>query len=198
MARGVMGRVNDEALTAKLHGLDAQRRAEARAQHGKATGVSWRSAGSHKDENDIWRGGVAVGSYGEAALRESSVISDARGWGRYCGRVYQGKGGERLVVVVVYAPDSTYDEGDKTCGKYPQRLGGRVAPVSKGTTAPRWKPGAAMPVPTKEQVTHPKRLLMSDLELHLRHYETKFNFCVRNSNKPIFSFVVADLEISEK
>ena len=61
MARGVMGRVNDEALTAKLHGLDAQRRVEVRAQHGKATGVSWRSAGSHKDENGISRGGVALG-----------------------------------------------------------------------------------------------------------------------------------------
>ena len=81
MARGVMGRVNDEVLTAKLRGLDAQRRAEARAQHSKATGVSWRSAGSRKDENDIWHDGVAVGSYGEAALRESSAISDARGWG---------------------------------------------------------------------------------------------------------------------
>ena len=122
MARGVMGRVHDEALTAKLHGPDAQRRAEARAQDGKAIGVSWRSVGSHKDKNDIWRGGVAIGSYGEAALRESSVISDARGWGRYCGRVYQGKGGKRLVVVVVYAPDSTYDEGDTTCGNYSQRL----------------------------------------------------------------------------
>ena len=60
MARGAMGRANDEALTVKPHGLDAQRRAEVRAQHGKATGVSWRSAGSHKDENGIsWR--VAVG-----------------------------------------------------------------------------------------------------------------------------------------
>ena len=45
MARGVMGRVNDEALTVKLRGLDAQRRAKVRAQHGKATGVSWRSGG---------------------------------------------------------------------------------------------------------------------------------------------------------
>ena len=53
MARGVKGRVHDEALAAKLHGLDAQRRAEARAQHGKATGVSWRSARSHKDDTDI-------------------------------------------------------------------------------------------------------------------------------------------------
>ena len=30
-----------------------------------------------------------------------------------------------------------------------------------------------MPVPTKEQVAHPKRLLLSDLELHLRHYVYK-------------------------
>ena len=70
MARGVMGRVNDEALIEKLSGLDAQQRVEARAQHGKAASVSWRSAGSHKDESNIWRGGVAVCSYGEAALRE--------------------------------------------------------------------------------------------------------------------------------
>ena len=39
MARGVMGRVNDEALAEKLSGLDAQQRAEARAQHGKAASV---------------------------------------------------------------------------------------------------------------------------------------------------------------
>ena len=93
MARGVMGRVNDEALIEKLSGLDAQQRAEARAQHGKAASVSWRSAGSHKDDSNIWRGGVAVCSYDEAALRESSVISDASGWKRYCGRVCQGNGG---------------------------------------------------------------------------------------------------------
>ena len=45
--------------------------------------------------------------------------------------------------------------------------------MSKGTTDAQWKPGVAMPVPTKEQVTHPKRLLLSDLELHLRHYVHK-------------------------
>ena len=28
-----------------------------------------------------------------------------------------------MVVVVVYTPDSTYDEGDTTCGTYSQRLG---------------------------------------------------------------------------
>ena len=80
MARGVAGRINDGALAKKLSGLDARKHAEARSQHGKAASVSWRSAGSHKDERSIWRGGVAVGPYGEAALRESSVISDARGW----------------------------------------------------------------------------------------------------------------------
>ena len=71
-----------------------------------------------------------------------------------------------MVVVVMYAPDSTYDEGDTACGNCSQRLGERAAAVSKGTAAAQWKPGVAMPVPTKEQVKLPKRLLMSDLELH--------------------------------
>ena len=44
--------------------------------------------GSHKDESDILRGGVALGSYGDAAAREFGVIDDARGWGRYTGRIY--------------------------------------------------------------------------------------------------------------
>ena len=58
------------------------------------TRVNWQSAGSHKDESDIWRGGVALGSYGDAAVREFGVIDDARGWGRYTGRIYQGKEGK--------------------------------------------------------------------------------------------------------
>ena len=62
------GAVNDEALAKKLSGLDVQQRAEARAQHGKAASVRWRSAGFHKDESSIWRGGVAVGS---SATREA-------------------------------------------------------------------------------------------------------------------------------
>ena len=66
--------------------------------------MNWQSAGSHKDESDIWRGVVALGSYGDAAVREFGVIDDARGWGRYTGRIYQGKEGKAMVVVVVYAP----------------------------------------------------------------------------------------------
>ena len=45
--------------------------------------------------------------------------------------------------------------------------------MSKGTAEAQWKPGVAMSVPTKEQVTHLKRLLLSNLELHLRHYVYK-------------------------
>jgi hypothetical protein len=45
----------------------------------KPAKVQWTSAGSHKDENDIWRGGVALGSYGEAVLRLFTVMDDCRG-----------------------------------------------------------------------------------------------------------------------
>ena len=79
--------------------------------------MNWQSAGSHKDESDIWRGGVALGSYGDAAAREFGAIDDARGWGRYTGRIYQGKGGKAMVVVVVYAPDAQYDVSNEERGK---------------------------------------------------------------------------------
>ena len=84
---------------------------------------------------------------------------------------------------MVYVPDSTYDEGDAACGNYSQRLGGREAAVGTGVTAAQWKPGAAMPVPTQEQVKHPKRLLMSDLELlHLRHAALCVQAAMYNDN----------------
>ena len=143
----------------------------ARAPRGRR--VSWRSAGSHKDEYDIWRGGVALGSYGDAAEREQNVISDGRGWGRYLGRNYRGKGGRVLVVVVIYAPDASYNAADTERGDYSQRLGERAAALRSGTSASKWKPGLSMPCPTEEQVKHPKRLLFSDLALHLWHYASK-------------------------
>ena len=74
-----------------LTGLDAAQRAEALAARTGATRANWQSAGSHKDECAIWRGGVALGSYGDAAARGFGVIDDARGWGGYTGRIYQGK-----------------------------------------------------------------------------------------------------------
>ena len=63
MARGVMVRVHDEALAAKLHGLDAQRRAEARAQHGKAR--DWRELAlggvpQRRKRYLVWRGGCRL------------------------------------------------------------------------------------------------------------------------------------------
>ena len=65
-----------------LVGLNASQWAAALAARTGATRVNWQSAGLHKDESDIWRGGVALGSYGDAAAREFGVIDDARGWGR--------------------------------------------------------------------------------------------------------------------
>ena len=87
MARAVLGRANDESLSRRLGGLSGPQRAIARTQHGKAAQASWRLA-SHRDEKHIWRGGVALGSYGDAALREGAIADDARGWGRYCERIY--------------------------------------------------------------------------------------------------------------
>ena len=173
MARGIEGRARGEALMRTLEGLDAKQRAAALEARTGVTRVNWQSAGSHKDESDIWRGGVALGSYGDAAAREFGVIDDARGWGRYTGRIYQGKGGKAMVVVVVYAPDAQYDILNEERGDYSQRLGQRAATVADGTTAGKWKPGKAMPKPTAEQVKHPKRLLFSDLKLQLWHYACK-------------------------
>ena len=94
MARGIEARARSEALMKALEGLDANQRAAALAARTGATRVNWQSAGSHKDESDIWWGGVALGSYGDAAVREFGVIDDARGWGGYTGRIYQGKEGK--------------------------------------------------------------------------------------------------------
>ena len=109
MVRGIEARTRGEVLMKTLKGLDANQRAEALAARTGVTRANWQSAGSHKDESDIWRGGVALGSYGDAAARGFGAIDDARGWGRYTGRIYQGKEGKVMVVVVVYAPDAQYD-----------------------------------------------------------------------------------------
>ena len=60
VARAVMGRANDESVAWRLENLSGQQPAIARAQHGMATQASWQSAGSHKDENHIWRGGASA------------------------------------------------------------------------------------------------------------------------------------------
>ena len=150
MARGIEARARGEEFTRTLEGLDAKQRAAALEARTGVTRVNWLSAGSHKDESDIWRGGVALGSYGDTAVHEFGVIDDARGRGRYTGRIYQGKEGRAIVVVVVYAPDAQYDVLNEERGDYSQRLGQRAATIVEGTTAARWKPGKPMPKPTAE------------------------------------------------
>ena len=86
-----------------------------------------------------------------------------------------GKGGVVMVVVVAYAPDLTYDHGDRECGNYSQRLGERAAATTSGEQAAKWKPGGKPSKPTTEQTKHPKRLLMADLVMHLKHYALKIN-----------------------
>ena len=178
MARGVQVRVAREREAVARANATGGDEAPNRGT-GKPDKVQWTSAGSHKDENDVWRGGVALGSYGAAVLRQYALLEDCRGWGRYQGRIYQGKGGKRMVVVVMYAPDAQYDEGSSR-GDYSQRLGERAKAVGQGATSDKWKPGASPPKPTAEQVKHPKRLLWADLTMHFRHYA----YCKKNDLGP--------------
>ena len=50
---------------------------------GRPVTASWHSFGSSADRNGVWRGGVALGLYGEAQQRLHGHIVDCRGWGRY-------------------------------------------------------------------------------------------------------------------
>ena len=100
----------------------------------------------------------------------SGSISDCRGWGRYTGNIYTGRVGKRLVVVATYAPDAAHEARNDKRGDYSQRLGQRAAVTADGTTVKKWKPGATAPKPTAEQTQHPKRLLFSDLAMHLQYY----------------------------
>ena len=45
-------------------------------------GLTYDAAGSHKTANGVWRGGVLLGSLGEANKRMEGRIGDCRGWGR--------------------------------------------------------------------------------------------------------------------
>ena len=62
-------------------------------------GLTYDAAGSHKTANDMWRGGVLLGSLGEANKRMEGLIDDSRGRGRYIGRVYRGASKKTLVVI---------------------------------------------------------------------------------------------------
>ena len=65
------------------------------------------AAGSHKTANGVWRGGVVLGSLGEANKRMEGRIDDCQGWGRYIGRVYRGASKKTMIVVETYFPDAT-------------------------------------------------------------------------------------------
>ena len=100
-------------------------------------GLTCDAAGSHKTANDIWRGGVLLGSQGEATKRMQSRIDDCRGWGRYVGRIYRGAAGKTMVVVETYFPDAQYDNLDATREDYSQMLGARAATAPDGVPALR-------------------------------------------------------------
>ena len=57
--------------------------------------ASWSSAGSSKNRNDTWLGGVTMAAMGEAAKRQQQEVVDCRKWGRYLGRKYRGKNKKR-------------------------------------------------------------------------------------------------------
>ena len=151
MARSGMGPTSDEQRRRDSAGLSEEQRAAAMARRRKVDKVQWDSAGSHKDENETRRGGVAVGSYGEAEARMAGLISDCRGWGRYTGNIYTGRDDKWLVVVVTYAPDAVHDSRNDKRGDYSQRLGQRAAATAGGTTVRKWKPGAAVPKPQQSR-----------------------------------------------
>ena len=87
----------DEQWADLLRGLGKLERKRLQPQQPKPSKVQWDSAGSYKDEDDIWRGGVAMGSYASADARAAGTLQDCRGWGRYMGRIYVGKGGATMV-----------------------------------------------------------------------------------------------------
>ena len=155
MARLVARRAQQDSLREELGRISTgprggHERELARQRHRKATLTHWESAGSHVDENDIWRGGVAIGTYGDASLRRAEAVDDCRGWGRYQGRVVHGMAGKRLLVVTVYAPDSVYDVTDGARGDYSQRLGERAVKHVGAVSRDRWRPGRMAPTPSSE------------------------------------------------
>ena len=77
------------------------------------TKASWSSAGSSKNRNGAWLGGVTMAAVGEAAKRQQQEVVDCRKWGRYLGRIYRGKNKKTMVVVQVYFPDAQYSSTSK-------------------------------------------------------------------------------------
>ena len=75
--------------------------------------VSWSSAGSSKNRNGAWLGGVTMAAVGEAAKRQQQEVVDCRKWRRYLGRIYRGKNKKTMVVVQVYFPDAQYSSTSK-------------------------------------------------------------------------------------
>ena len=133
-------------------------------------GLTYDAAGSHKTANVVWRGGVLLGSLGEANKRMERRIDDYRGWGRYIGRVYRGASKKTMVVIEAYFPGATYEANDATREDYSQTLGSRAAAALPGASLTRWMRGAKPPKPTLVQTKRPKRLLIDDLTMHLRPY----------------------------
>ena len=154
--------------------------AEARLRHESGDAVDsaaqptvqphhWDAAGATKTDGEGWRGGTALLSVGTAKKRMASRLDDARRWGRYVGRFYTGEGKRTLLVVEAYVPVSTYNPGASSAA-YAHELGRRAGEYTGGVARTRWQAGDPMPNPTRDQIAHPKRLMMADLALHLRAY----------------------------
>ena len=137
---------------------------------GRPITASWHSSGSSVDRNGVWRGGVALGSYGEAQQRVHGHVVDCRGWGRYRGAIYQGREGRKLVVVQAYFPDSEYVNTEKRCDNYSFELGTLATSAPPGSSRSSWKPGKVLPKPAHALIRHPKRLHIDDITMHLAHY----------------------------
>ena len=178
---GIMDRLTKRAMVERREGRQRQRDTNTTVGNGRQTTVterdvrvvipkaSWSSAGSSKNRNDAWLGGVTMAAMGEAAKRQQQEVVGCRKWRRYLGRIYRGKNKKTMVVVQVYFPDAQYSSTSKA-ESYSQLLGAKAAVVTQGTPAGRWRLGMAPPKPDSAQLQHPRRLLMADLETHLMHY----------------------------
>ena len=133
---GIMDRLTKRAMIERREERQRQRDTSTTAGRGQqttrtnddasvtVTKTSWSSAGSSKNRNDAWLGGVTMAAVGEAAKRQQQEVVVCGKWGRYLGRIYRGKNKKTMVVVQVYFPDAQYSSASNA-ESYSQLLPGR-------------------------------------------------------------------------
>ena len=91
---GIMDRLTKRAMVERREERQRQRDTNTTVGNGQQTTMtkrdvsvttpkaSWSSAGSSKNRNDAWLGGVTMAAVGEAAKRYQQEVVDCRKWGR--------------------------------------------------------------------------------------------------------------------